>query len=120
MYCPIDDITLDVSYMLLRTIHARATYRLLPRVNVYVGYDWANESYFLADRMNENDRFFYYDMRVTGGVQLPLCDWARLDLAAGYVFDRFYFEGQHLSDQNFNRVDVGDGPFVALQGQVRW
>ncbi len=68
LYRPCEDLTLDFSYMLLRTVHARATYRLCRPVRVYVGYDWENESYFLADRVDLNDRFFYYDQRLTAGV----------------------------------------------------
>jgi hypothetical protein len=120
MYRPIDDLTLDLSYMLVRTVHARATYRLMPRLRVYVAYDWENESYFLADRENNNDRFFYYDMRLTSGVQWALSKRASLDLAAGYTFDRFYFEGQNYSNRNLNRLDIGDGPFGSVQFLIRW
>jgi hypothetical protein len=120
MWRPTDDVTLDFSYMLLRTVHARATYRLAPALRVYVSYDWGNEGWFLAERSNNNDRFYYYDMRVSSGVQLFAARNFALDLAGGYVFNRFYFEGQHLSDSHFNRVDVGDGPFVSLQGRLRW
>src|SRR5207244_7729232 len=60
MWRPIDDVTLDFSYMLLRTVHARATYRLAPALRVYVSYDWGNEGWFLAERPNNNDRVYYY------------------------------------------------------------
>ena len=120
MYRPVDDLTLDLSYMLLRTVHARATYRLCDCLRVYGGFDWCNESYFLADRPDVNDRFWYYDKRLTGGVQVPLGGHVLLGLSAGYVFDRFYFEGRSYSDRHFDRVDVGAGPFGAFEGQVRW
>jgi hypothetical protein len=120
MYRPCDDLMLEASYMLLRTIHTRATYRVCDRLRIYGGFDWADESYFLADRPNDNDRFFYYDMRLTGGAQIYPMKHVAFDLAAGYVFDRFYFEGAQFSDNQHNRVDVGDGPFVSLQALVRW
>jgi hypothetical protein len=119
-YRPIDEVTIDFSYMLLHTVHARVTYRPIKPLRFYVAYDWDNESYFLADRADVNDRLFYYDQRVTGGVAYDVCRGVALDLSGGYVFDRFYFEGQHFSDQNNNRLNVGDGPFVALQCRVRW
>jgi hypothetical protein len=119
-YRPIDDLTLDFSYMLVRTVHARATYRVLPDVFVHGGFDWSNESYFLADRPDRNDRFFSYDKRLSGGVLFRLTPKASLDLSGGYVFDRFYFEGQNYSDRNFNRVDVGNGPFLSGQFLMRW
>jgi hypothetical protein len=119
-YRPWDTLTLEGSYMLLRTVHARATYRLVPPVRLFAGFDWENESYRLADRLHDKDRFFSYDKRATAGVQFTINRYIALDLTGGYVFDRFYFEGQHYSDRNQNRIDVGAGPMVSLQGQVRW
>jgi hypothetical protein len=120
MYRPVDDLTLELSYMLVRTVHARATYRACDKVRIYTGYDWMNESYFLADREDLRDRFFYYDQRVTGGMQYFLNRQALFDLSAGYTFDRFYFEGRQYSDQNRNRVDVGAGPFLSLRFQWKF
>jgi hypothetical protein len=119
-YRPLDDLTFDFSYMLLRTVHARATYRCCAPVRAYVGFDWSNESYFLVDRPADNDRFFYYDKRLTGGVQVLLGPHALLDCSAGYVFDRFYFEGQNYNDRNFNSIDVGNGPFAAIRLEIHY
>src|SRR5262249_5232974 len=120
MYRPLDDLTLDFSYMLLRTVHAKASYRLAPWVRVHAGFDWDNESYFLADRVNENDRFFYYEKRVSAGVQVFFSKQASLDFTGGYAFDRFYFEGASYSDRNHNRIDLNDGPFLGAQFRLRW
>jgi hypothetical protein len=120
MYRPVDDLTLDFSYMLLTSIHARATYRLSPRVRIYAGYDWNNESYLPVDRPNENDRLFYYDQHLTTGVQIAVCRNASVDLSGGYAFDRYYFEGHSLSDSNHNRIDVEDTLFLSAGFQVRW
>jgi hypothetical protein len=120
MYRPCDDLTFEFSYMLLRTIHARATYRLAPWLRLYGGYDWSNESYFLVDRPDVNDRFFYYDMRLSAGLQYLFSRQAILDLSAGYSFDRYYFESHQSTSQNFNRVNVGDGPFLSLRFEYRF
>ncbi len=120
MYRPVDDLTLDVSYMLLRTVHARATYRLASWMRLYTGYDLENEAYPLADRTNVRDRLFYYDQRLSAGLQFPLSTNASLDFSGGYTFDRFYFEGQKFNDRNNNRIDVGAGPYLGLQFRTRW
>jgi hypothetical protein len=119
-YRPVDDLTLDFSYMLLTHVHSRATYRLAPRLRLYGGFDWSNEGYFLADRVNVRDRFFYYEMRLTSGVQWMLGPHASIDLASGYAFDRYYFEGRGLTGQTNNRVDVGSTPILSLQFLTRW
>jgi hypothetical protein len=120
MYRPVDDLTLDASYMLLRTARARATYRLAPWLRAYAGYDLENEAYPLADRPDVHDRLFYYDQRASAGLQVPVLKNATLDLSGGYTFDRFYFEGQHFSDATGNRIDVGAGPYLALQLRAHW
>jgi hypothetical protein len=120
MYRPIDDLTLDFSYMLLTAVHARATYRVSPKVRLFVGYDYNDESYLLADRPDPNERLFYYDQHVSGGVQYAVCRNATLEFAGGYTFDRFYFEGHSFSDQNQNRIDVGNGAFLTANFRVKW
>jgi hypothetical protein len=110
---PVEDLTLEASYMPLTTVNAKVSYRVWGGVSIYTAYNRGNESYFLYNSPSSNDRFFYYDQRVTGGVK---CDFGRqctLDLSAGYAFDRHYFEGHTFSD-NSNKVDVESGAFLSL------
>jgi hypothetical protein len=120
MYRPCDDLTLDFSYMLLTSVHARVTYRVSPNLRIYGGYDYNNESYLPADRLNENDRLFYYDQHLTAGMQFLVSRCATVDFSGGYTFDRFYFEGHSFSDRSHNRIDVGDGLFLSADFRVRW
>jgi hypothetical protein len=120
MYRPVPEVQLDFSYMLLRTVHARATYRLCEPIRLHVGFDWGNESYFLADRTDRNDRLFYYDKRVSAGVQYIVTPNFSLDMLGGYDFDRFWFEGAQYSDHLTNEIAVGNGAFLSLQGRLRW
>jgi hypothetical protein len=120
MYRPIPELQLDFSYMLLRTVHARATYRLCQPIRIHAGFDWGNESYFLADRANRNDRLFYYDKRLSAGVQYIVTPNCSVDLTGGWDFDRFYFEGAQYSDHVNNELRIGNGAFLTLQGRLRW
>jgi hypothetical protein len=119
-YRPIDDVTLEFSYMLVRTVHARATYHLTKQIGVFVGYDWSNESYFLVDRQETDERFFYYDQRVSTGVQAIVTQNFMVELSAGYLFDRFYFQGVSYSDRENDRVDVSPGLFIGFRGRFQW
>jgi hypothetical protein len=87
----------------------------------FTGFDWGDETYFLSDRPTSDDRFYYYDKRLTAGVQWPLTQSLKLELSSGYVFERFYYEGgTSYSDRFTNRLDIGAGPFVALQLQTKF
>ncbi len=119
-YRPIEDVTLEASYMLLTTVHARATYRICQPLRVYIGYDWSNESWFLVDRPAENDRFFYNEQRISVGAVTNIGRTFLLDVSTGYVFDRFYYEGAKYSDTHFNRVNIDAAPLLSVQAQLRW
>jgi hypothetical protein len=120
MYRPVPELQLDFSYMLLRTVHARATYRLCQPIRVHAGFDWGNESYFLTERLNRNDRLFYYDKRLSAGVQYIVTPNCSVDFTGGWDFDRFYFEGAQYSDHSANELRIGNGVFLTLQGRLRW
>ncbi len=117
---PTDDVTLQATYALLTTFHGRAYYRIARPVSAYVGIDFENQNWYRVGRVSVNDRFFYYDDRLSGGVQWFLSRRAVLDVSAGYVFDRFYFEGTNSTSQGFNRIDVGDGAFLAAALRFRF
>jgi hypothetical protein len=120
IYRPTEDVTFDFSYMLLRTVHARVSYRMSPTMRAYVGFDWENESYFLADSPDVNDRFYYFDMRLSAGMQFVLPRRASLDVSGGYVFERYYFQGVNSNDSNVDRVNIGAGPFLGLRAGLRF
>jgi hypothetical protein len=120
MWRPTDDTMLELSYMLITNVHARATYKITPKLLFYGGYDWQNEGYFLADREDLQQRFYYYDMRVSSGLRYVLGPRSWLEVASGYIFDRFYFQGNGLSERNHDRIELGNGTFLSLQLQHRW
>ena len=116
---PLDDLLLNLSYMPLTNVNARATYRLWGPVRVYTGYHWTNQGYFLADRTDSRNRFLYYDMRVVGGLQAVYGAWS-FDLSSGYAFNRYYTQAMQASLNGSDRVDVGAGPFLSLGLRLRW
>jgi len=120
LYRPTDDITLEASYMLLTTVHARATYRICKPVRVYVGFETTNESWYVVPRLDNQERLFYYENRVAVGALINFGRMFLFDVSGGYAFDRFFFEGDHSSDRSFNRVDVGAAPLLSIQAQLRW
>jgi hypothetical protein len=85
-----------------------------------VGFDWTNDRYFRADRPDPDERLFYYEKRIRAGVIIGLARQLYVEVAGGYSFDRFYFEGEGYSDRGQNRVDVEDGPFAAIRLGTRF
>jgi len=116
------DLTAELVWIPIRTVSARVTWQApdMTGFRAYGAFDWANESWFLADRTNNSDRFYAYEKRLTAGMQFDLMYRLRLDLSAGYVFDRFYFQGKQYSDRNIDRVNVGAGIFGAIQLRLQF
>jgi hypothetical protein len=117
---PNEDWQLQASYMLIHTIHVKLRYRLMDGLSAFAAYDWSNQAYTLLDRPEENDRFFLYDQRVSLGLQASLWRTWTASLSAGYAFDRYMFEGTSFAASGSNRVDLGNGPFAALNLGVRF
>ncbi len=115
-------MTLDFFYVPIRNVNARITWQPVDfqDIRFYGAFNWSNEAYFLADRTDEQERFNGYEKRITAGVQFDLIYRLRLDVSAGYAFDRFYFIGHQYSDRDNNRVDVRGGFFGSLQLRLQF
>lgn len=118
-YRPFRPLTLEASYLPPRTGRARATWVVFAPLRLFVGFDADHDSYFLADRGDPDDQLFYYEKRVTGGIRFDLRH-VGIEVTGGYVFDRFYFEGERYSERNENRFKVDSGTFVAVRLGFRW
>ena len=113
------DVTLDLAYYPARNLHAGAS-RPFGKFRIHGDFDWRHESWFRADRTNPDARLFYYEKTVSGGVDFPLWDKLRMDVSAGYAFDRFYFEGEDYSDRGLDRVEVENGWFTGIKLSARF
>ncbi len=117
---PTDEWQFQASYMLIHTIHVKARYRITDWLGTFAAYDWSNETYSLLDRPEEDDRFFIYDQRLSMGLEAkPFHHWTA-SLSAGYVFDRYLFEGTSFASSGANQVNLGAGPFTALSLGTRF
>jgi hypothetical protein len=115
---PFEKLTLQVSYRPVRTVIAKVTYEIFQPLRVWAGFDWDDDSYLRANRNRTNDRLFYYEKRLTGGIRFDLRH-AGFEVSGGYAFDRFY-EAAKYSDRNDNRIDIHSGPFVIGKISVRF
>jgi hypothetical protein len=116
---PTDKLSVQLTYLPVRTVRARVTYQLFQPLRVYAGFDWDNDWYLRAGRHVKDHRLFYYEKRLTGGVRFDLRH-VGVEVSGGYAFDRFYFEGDSYRDRNENRIDVDAGPFVVGRVMVRF
>lgn len=112
---PDEDVTLTLSYMPVSNINARLSYRVAPRFQVYGGYEFLTESYFLVDRTDNQDRFFVLEQRLVTGLRWEVWKNATAEVNGGYSFGRNYGEGDSPWGSLKDRVDVDPGPFVGIR-----
>jgi hypothetical protein len=117
-YKPSERWTLRAYYMLPRSVHAKASYEFAEGFNIYGGFDWDADVFFRHDRHEDENRLFYYQKSIGGGLRWKINEDIYVDFSAGYRFGRFFFEGEDYGDRDFNRINVGDGPFLALQAGI--
>ena len=99
----------------MRNIQAEASYRISWPLTVFAGFDWRNQRYFRADRDNNDERIFYYEKRIGGGLRLGVTKQVALTFEGGWAFDRFYFEGEDYGDRDQNTIEVDDSPYGAVK-----
>ena len=114
-YRPIEKLTFDFVYLPLRTVSAKCTYELFNQWKLYVAFRWYNDQHLLADRANADDRLYFYEKRILGGLKYEFNEYVSIDLSGGLAFDRFYFIAEEYDDRNQNRIDIEDGPFIAVR-----
>lgn len=117
---PNEDWTLNLSYMPLNNVSARVTYRVAPLLHVYGGYEFLNESYFLADRTDIQDRFFAFEQRLVTGLRWEVWKNAAAEVNGGYSLGRKYGEGVSQWGSLTDRVDVDPGPFLGSRFNLKF
>jgi hypothetical protein len=114
-YNPMEKLSLNLSYFAVRNIQAEARYRISWPLTVFAGFDWRNQRYFRADRDNNDERIFYYEKRIAGGLRVGVTKQVALTLEGGWTFDRFYFEGEDYGDRDQNMIGVVDSPYGTVK-----
>lgn len=120
MWKPTDDLTFNASYIPLTNIKANLDYRLTDELHVYGGYEFLNDSYFLADRVERRDRFLIFEQRVIGGLKFNVFETVNLDLNAGYSFGRYFGEGRNQGAELHDRIDLKPGPFLGASLRLKF
>jgi hypothetical protein len=116
---PFEKLTVQLTYVPVRSVRARLTYELFRPLRVYAGFDWDDDWYLRAGRHEKDHRLFYYEKRLTAGLRFDLRH-VGFEVSGGYAFDRFYFEGSAYKHRNENRIDIHAGPFVVGRAMVRF
>lgn len=115
---PIEGLALDLSWVLVRNVHAGAKYQLTEELQLSAAFDWDHHLFYRSDRPAEEDGLFLYDKRLSLGLDYALNENVRLGLLGGYSFGRLAFEGEDYDQRDKNRIDVDGTGFGQFQVRV--
>ncbi len=100
------------SYLLLRKLSTEAGRNLTKEIVQFVGFDWDQQDYYRSSNKDLDDKLTYHEKRVTGGFRYTLSPGTSFELAGGYAFQRFWYEGLDYGDRHYNRLNIDDGGFA--------
>ena len=117
-YRPTETLTITASYRPLNNVQVLVRQSLGEAWSIYGGYRTVNDTFLLADRLEDRERTYLFDQRLTLGVQRELGRGWSLDLSAAYVFDRQIFQAEKFSGSR--RDELAIDPGVAGMLQLVW
>ena len=111
---PFDAWTLTADYRPLTAVNLRVGRALGNEWSVYARYEIVNETFWLAERTNSQDRLYLFDQRAALGIERSLPAGFKLDLNAAYVFDRSIFQAESFSDSRRDVLNISPGAAISL------
>ena len=119
-YQPVPEVEGEFGYAALTDVLARVTFLPWQHARLFAAFEWTNQTWRRAGRRVRSDQLFLYEKRLEGGVAWAADPRLSFRLTGGYAFNRYFVENSGFSLTGRNRVDIGSGPFVALQLELRY
>jgi hypothetical protein len=116
-YQPTEAWTFTADYRPVTAVNLRASRALGDDWRLYARYEILNETYWLAERTNSNNRLYLFDQRAAIGVDRKLPAGFLLDVSAAYVFDRSIFQAESFSGSRTDVLNIDPGAGVSLMLQ---
>lgn len=113
-YRATDALTVTASYRPLTNVDLLVRLALGERWALTGGYRTVNETYWLADREDSRERTYFFDQRLTVGLQRTLGTNWNVELSASYVFDRQVFQAVKFSGPRRDELDIESGLGAAI------
>ncbi|PQO47279.1 DUF6268 family outer membrane beta-barrel protein [Blastopirellula marina] len=117
-YRPTERRTLSLTYTPLTNINVLLEQQLGAKVTLYGGYSINNKIYFLSERTDDKDQFYFFDQRLTIGLRRDLIGGFSADLSAAYLFDRKVFQAQGFSSDRTDQIGIDSGGLISLS--ISW
>jgi hypothetical protein len=117
-YAPSDSFSFRARYTPVTDVFVEARQAVAPDWSVFTRYQIVNETYFLADRSEREDRFFQFEQQVGAGLSRRLPAGFSFEIGAAYLFDRRFFHSSDFDLDSDDQIEVD--PTVSYSFQLIW
>lgn len=114
-WAPDDVWSLSLGYTPLVNATAVLRRRLAAGFSAVALYRTDTEIFFLADRTDDQERFYLFNQRVAVGLERILAGGFALEATADYVFDRSLFQGTSFFSGRTDVLAIAPGAGLTLQ-----
>jgi len=114
-YRPTECLTVTASYRPLNNVQVLVRQSLGEAWSIYGAYTTVNKTFLLADRLENRERTYLFDQRLTLGIQRQLGRGWSVDLSAPYVCDRQMFQAEKFSGSRRDELVIDPGVSGMLQ-----
>lgn len=103
-----------------RNLSAESAYVVWEPLQVYAGFDQNQKEWLIAQRADNSQRLFFDEKKWSLGLRFPLLRKVRMDLSAGYEFNRRMYENNRAVGTG--APEVAFNPALSYQARlgVRW
>ncbi|TWT39291.1 DUF6268 family outer membrane beta-barrel protein [Blastopirellula retiformator] len=113
-YRPTERRTFSFTYTPLTNVNVLLEQELGANLVAYGGYSVNNKIYLLSERTDNDDRFYFFDQRLTIGLKRQLPWGLSADLSAAYLFDRKVFQAQGFSSDRTDEFGIDPGGLISF------
>lgn len=117
-YKPSDSFSFRARYTPVTDVFVEARQAVAADWSVFTRYQIVNETYFLADRSEREDRFFQFEQQVGAGLSHQLPAGFSFEIGAAYLFDRRFFLSSDFDLGSDDQIEVD--PTVSYSIQLIW
>lgn len=114
-YRPTESLTLQASWRPLTNVEATATQELAGGWSLSGGYRTKTETFWLAERIDDEDRLFLFDQRLFVGLGKEVFGGARLEVGGAYLFDRRLFQADDFAGSRADGLGIEPGFLGTVQ-----
>lgn len=117
---PFEPLLLEVNFTFPGFVGGRVSYDVVKGVGLYASVAQRIDAYHDPELADSGERrVFFYQNLIEGGIRLSINDKLTALFAGGYAYEQDFRYG--YDTQNDHEItQIGDGPYVRLEGQFRF